>query len=272
MVDGVQRFKREADRDENENSVEQQQQQQIVTVRLRNITKKAHYDEEDGHIVALEGGDIELYLYGRGFSEDSKVRLTTHRAEFGNSCHGDGEESRFLSKTFRLKQVTPGRTRAILSIPGDEVYLPRRQNLVFFCLGREDGETFVHQGTETDAVVEIAKPLLPLSLMIVFIVILLCMSGLFSGLNLGLMALDQTELKVVQNTGTKSERSFANKIAPIRSHGNFLLCSLLLGNVLVNSSLTVLIDSLSTGTIAIVGSTLGIVIFGEIIPQVCTHL
>ena len=51
--------------------------------------------------------------------------------------------------------------------------------------------------------------------------------------------------------------------------GNFLLCSLLLGNVLVNNSLTIMLDTLSGGggLIAVVGSTLGIVIFGEIIPQ-----
>ena len=58
-------------------------------------------------------------------------------------------------------------------------------------------------------------------------------------------------------------------IYPIRAMGNFLLCSLLLGNVLVNNSLTIMLDTLSGGggLIAVIGSTLGIVIFGEIIPQ-----
>ena len=35
-------------------------------------------------------------------------------------------------------------------------------------------------------------------------------SGLFSGLNLGLMSLDQTELKIVQNTGTDAEKNYAS--------------------------------------------------------------
>ncbi len=106
--------------------------------------------------------------------------------------------------------------------------------------------------------------------MAIFVVVLLSLSGLFSGLNLGLMALDQTELKIVQNTGNKKEKSYANKIAPIRAHGNFLLCSLLLGNVLVNNTLTILLDILTGGggVVAIIASTLGIVVFGEIIPQV----
>jgi len=85
--------------------------------------------------------------------------------------------------------------------------------------------------------------------MIIFILTLLSMSGLFSGLNLGLMALDRTELKIVQNTGSDREKNYANKIAPIRAHGNFLLCSLLLGNVLVNNTMTILLDSLTSGEI-----------------------
>ena len=86
------------------------------------------------------------------------------------------------------------------------------------------------------------------------------------------MALDQTELKIVQNTGSEKEKEYANKIFPIRSHGNFLLCSLLLGNVLVNNTLTILLDTLTSGLVAVIGATMGIVVFGEIIPQaICSR-
>lgn len=81
------------------------------------------------------------------------------------------------------------------------------------------------------------------------------------------MALDQTELKIIQNTGNEKEKVYAKKIAPIRAHGNFLLCSLLLGNVLVNNTLTILLDTLTSGIVAVIGATMGIVVFGEIIPQ-----
>ena len=91
----------------------------------------------------------------------------------------------------------------------------------------------------------------------------------FAGLNLGLMSLDQTELKIVMSTGTEKEKDYANvtlyfcimlmlimtmlkAIMPIRGMGNFLLCSILLGNVLVNNTLTVTLDMLTGG-----GGTLG---------------
>ena len=94
------------------------------------------------------------------------------------------------------------------------------------------------QGGE-DATLQIYmdKALLPVWVMICLIAVLLCMvsiiiitlmlvaqkslkiiislldiflqSGLFSGLNLGLMSLDQTELKIVQNTGTDAEKGYA---------------------------------------------------------------
>jgi len=88
------------------------------------------------------------------------------------------------------------------------------------------------------------------------------------------MSLDQTELKIVQNTGTDKEKRYATAIMPVRAMGNFLLCSILLGNVLVNNTLTIFLDTVTGGggLVAVIGATLGIVVFGEIIPQaICSR-
>ncbi|XP_045890624.1 metal transporter CNNM4-like isoform X1 [Micropterus dolomieu] len=117
-------------------------------------------------------------------------------------------------------------------------------------------------------VVEEKKSLLPIWLQVILISFLLVLSGMFSGLNLGLMALDPMELRIVQSCGTEKEKKYARKIEPIRRKGNYLLCSLLLGNVLVNTTLTILLDDLTnSGVGAVIASTVGIVIFGEIVPQ-----
>lgn len=63
---------------------------------------------------------------------------------------------------------------------------------------------------------------LPLWLHILIIMVLLGLSGIFSGLNLGLMALDPMELRIVQNCGTQKERRYARKIEPIRPQGQLL--------------------------------------------------
>lgn len=151
---------------------------------------------------------------------------------------------------------------------------------------------FVHQGSAPWTQVRTYNNLMPLWASILVILLCMCFSCLFSGLNLGesisvsflgvpvsfiifisgLMSMGKTELKILCNTGTPRERKYAKAIQPVRDTGNYLLCSILLGNVLVNSIFTILLDGLTSGLIAVIFSTLAIVLFGEIFPQaVCSR-
>lgn len=108
---------------------------------------------------------------------------------------------------------------------------------------------------------------LPTPVQMILIVFLVCMSGLFSGLTLGLMSLDKTGLEIVMGGDDPALARAAQRIYPVRSNGNLLLCTLLLGNVAVNSLLSILSSDIFGGTVGFVSSTAVIVIFGEIIPQ-----
>ncbi|KAJ3161624.1 hypothetical protein HDU88_007261 [Geranomyces variabilis] len=104
-------------------------------------------------------------------------------------------------------------------------------------------------------------------------VILVLIGGIFAGLTIGIMSLDTTNLEILRNSGTDSERAHATKIAPIRQHGHWVLTTLLLGNVVINETLPILFDSLVGGGVAaIIISTGLVVLFGEIIPNaVCAR-
>mmetsp|Transcript_14858 Transcript_14858/g.24190 ORF Transcript_14858/g.24190 Transcript_14858/m.24190 type:complete len:706 (+) Transcript_14858:190-2307(+) len=102
--------------------------------------------------------------------------------------------------------------------------------------------------------------------------VLLILSGLFSGLNLGLLSLDNIGLEIVLSAGTEAEKTYAGGLVPLRKNGNLLLCTLLLGNTAVNAVLAVLMADLTGGIVGTTAVTFGIVIFGEIIPQsICSR-
>ncbi|KAI8622154.1 hypothetical protein BC830DRAFT_1057419 [Chytriomyces sp. MP71] len=105
------------------------------------------------------------------------------------------------------------------------------------------------------------------------IFMLVLVGGMFAGLTIGLMSIDETNLKILKRSGTPTEKIYAERIEPIRKNGHLLLVSLLLGNTIVNETLPILFSVVGLeGHEAVLFSTALILIFGEIIPQaVCAR-
>ncbi len=97
----------------------------------------------------------------------------------------------------------------------------------------------------------------------IIVFLLVTLSGLFSGLTLGLLSLDKNELERKIALGNKQ----AKKVYSVRKRGNLLLCTLLLGNVAVNSTLAIFLGNIASGVMAGLIATGLIVVFGEILPQ-----
>ncbi|KAJ3171397.1 hypothetical protein HK101_011254 [Irineochytrium annulatum] len=77
---------------------------------------------------------------------------------------------------------------------------------------------------------------------IALIIILVLIGGLVAGLTLGLMSLDETDLRILKNSGTPAEKIAAERIEPIRKRGHLLLVTLLLTNTVINETLPILLD------------------------------
>jgi hypothetical protein len=86
---------------------------------------------------------------------------------------------------------------------------------------------------------------------------------MFSGLNLAFFSITKLRLEIE----SKKNNPQAIKVAKLRADSNFLLTTILWGNVGINVLLTLLSESVMAGVIAFLFSTFAITIFGEIIPQ-----
>jgi CBS domain containing-hemolysin-like protein len=98
-----------------------------------------------------------------------------------------------------------------------------------------------------------------------WILIFFCLiqSAIFAGLTIGIFGLGRLKLEIEAEAGNKE----AIKILHIRRDSNFLLTTLLWGNVGINVLIALLTDSVLTGASAFIFSTFGITCFGEIAPQ-----
>ena len=95
--------------------------------------------------------------------------------------------------------------------------------------------------------------------------ILLCLtqSAIFSGLNIAFFSLSRLQLEVESKRGNTN----AKTILSLREDSNFLLSTVLWGNVSINVLLTLLSDSVMAGFSAFAFSTFAITFFGEVFPQ-----
>ena len=95
--------------------------------------------------------------------------------------------------------------------------------------------------------------------------ILFCLSqsAMFSGLNLALFGISRLRLEIEVANGN----SQASSILLMRKDSNFLLTTILWGNVSINVLLTQLSGSVMAGVGAFIFSTFFITLFGEIAPQ-----
>lgn len=88
-------------------------------------------------------------------------------------------------------------------------------------------------------------------------------SAMFSGLNLALLGISRLRLEVEADSGNP----MAMIILDLRKDVNFLLSTVLWGNVGINVLLTLLSNSVMTGLVAFLFSTILITFVGEIGPQ-----
>eukprot|EP00758_Cryptobia_borreli_P005251 Tbor_TRINITY_DN4800_c0_g1::TRINITY_DN4800_c0_g1_i1::g.1417::m.1417/K16302/CNNM; metal transporter CNNM len=93
------------------------------------------------------------------------------------------------------------------------------------------------------------------------------MSAIFAGLTLAVMGLDTLSLEIIADSGSEPDKLYAINILPVRRLGNQLLCTFILGNVMVNTLVAQITNSLISGWVATLVSTALITLGGEIIPQ-----
>ena len=95
--------------------------------------------------------------------------------------------------------------------------------------------------------------------------ILFCLSpsAMFSGMNLAAFSISRLRLEVQVAGGDQNAR----KVLALRQDANFLLTTILWGNVGINVLLTLLSDSVMAGVLAFCFSTIMITLVGEIIDH-----
>ncbi|KAG8000104.1 Metal transporter CNNM1 [Nibea albiflora] len=197
-----------------------------------------------------------------GDSGDAERRLRSR----GNPCEEENARSSDIELLGSFRSTSSQNSVLVELLAKD---LRRGEVIKYYSMCAFDGVKWEHFSTKDFwlAVVE-RPPETDVWLQAGVSVLLLALSALCSGLNISMLALDPVELRVLQNSGTEKEQKYARKIESVRKHGNYILCTVVLGNVLTNTCFVVwMCQILGMTVLSTASCTLGIFFIGEILPH-----
>ncbi|KAM3606117.1 uncharacterized protein V6R79_010781 [Siganus canaliculatus] len=184
----------------------------------------------------------------------------------GNPCEDENARSSDIELLGSFRSTSSQNSVLVELLAKD---LRRGEAIKYYSMCAFDGVKWEHFSTKDFwlAVVE-RPPEADVWLQTGVSVLLLALSALCSGLNISMLALDPVELRVLQNSGTEKEQKYARKIESVRKHGNYILCTVVLGNVLTNTCFVVwMCQILGMTALSTAMCTLGIFFIGEILPH-----
>lgn len=94
-------------------------------------------------------------------------------------------------------------------------------------------------------------------------IFLVLFAGLMSGLTMGLLSLDMTNLKIISKSGDPKTQKYAKKIMPLVKKHHLLLVTLLTANAIAMEALPLFLDRLVGPFFAIILSVTLVLLFGE---------
>ena len=125
---------------------------------------------------------MPLNITGLGLTNDMEVVFTLAAGSYGDPCTSSDNSLHFKTADFKLANANEDGTLASILVPGDALKGIEGLDVYYVCLRTTSDGELVHQGNELPSLrIKVFTLLLPIWVMVILLVILLCLSGLFSG-------------------------------------------------------------------------------------------
>eukprot|EP01053_Blabericola_migrator_P008395 Blabericola_migrator_1__8394@NODE_436_length_8493_cov_87_644434_g342_i0_p1_GENE_NODE_436_length_8493_cov_87_644434_g342_i0NODE_436_length_8493_cov_87_644434_g342_i0_p1_ORF_typecomplete_len754_score127_42DUF21/PF01595_20/6_3e38CBS/PF00571_28/5CBS/PF00571_28/0_4_NODE_436_length_8493_cov_87_644434_g342_i036605921 len=106
---------------------------------------------------------------------------------------------------------------------------------------------------------------------VIIAIVLIIIAGFASGMTVGLLSIDNIQLKILQEEGTPEQRRQAHQLERVLSNHHLLLVTLLLANSICMEALPIFLNKTVPEWAAVALSVTAILAFGEVLPQaLCT--